>query len=169
MLKQELIEIDFLKILRKRKFHSPGSWKHGWSLERRRLKRFTCTRWMGLIPSLLQNGLGQILRKRILSVLTLDSSAIHWLGNLFPSLWLFLVLFWMLWMLVTVFKMSHMTHALGITTWGTLFTERLFSVSKEWVRSWSHGSLIIYDKTFAKKLNKVRPKSCREVEREKEW
>ena len=60
-----------------------------------------------------------------------------------------------------------MAHTSSITTWGTLFTERLFSVSKEWVRSWSHASLIIYYKTFAKKLKKVRPKSCREVEKDK--
>ena len=106
-----------------------------------------------------------------LSILTIESSDIHWLTGLtkfFPSFWLFLVLFWMLWMLVTVFKPCHMPHASQITTWGTLFTERLFSVSKEWVRSWSHTSLIIYDKTFAKKLKAVCPKSCWEGEKEKE-
>ena len=43
-----------------------------------------------------------------------------------------------------------------------------FSVSKESVRSWSHASLIIYHKTFAKKLKAVRTKSCREREKEKE-
>ena len=58
-----------------------------------------------------------------------------WPANLFLSFWLFLVLFWMLWMLVTVFNLCQVPHASGITTWGTLFTERLFSVSKEWVRS----------------------------------
>ena len=43
-----------------------------------------------------------------------------------------------------------------------------FSVSKESVRSWSHASLIIYHKTFAKKIKTVRPKSCQEGEKEKE-
>ena len=91
----------------------------------------------------------------------------HLLANLFPSFWLFLVLFWMLWMLVTVFKPCHVLHASRITTSETLFMEK-FSVSKESVRSWSHASLIIYHKTFAKKLKAVRPKSCREREKEKE-
>ena len=91
----------------------------------------------------------------------------HPLANLFPSFWLFLVLFWMLWMLVTVFKPCHVLHASRITTSGTLFMEK-FSVSKESVRSWSHASLIIYHRTFAKKLKAVRPKSCPEREKEKE-
>ena len=91
----------------------------------------------------------------------------HPLANLFPSFWLFLVLFWMLWMLVTVFKPCHVLHASRIMTSETLFMEK-FSVSKESVRSWSHASLIIYHKTFAKKLKAVRPKSCREREKEKE-
>ena len=105
---------------------------------------------------------------RFLSVLTLE--AIHWLANFFPSFWQFLVLFWMLWMLVTVFKVTvcHVPHASRITTWGTLFTERFFSASKEWVRSWSHASLIIYHKMFGKMFKAVRPKSCREGEKEKE-
>ena len=58
-----------------------------------------------------------------------------WPANLLRSFWLFLVLFWMLWILVTVFNPCHVPHASRITTWGTLFTEILFSVSKEWVRS----------------------------------
>ena len=91
-----------------------------------------------------------------------------WLANLFPSFWLFLVLFWMLWMLVTVFKACHVSHASQITTWGTLFTTKLLSVSKEWVRSWSHTSLIIYYQTFANKLKAVRPKLFQEGEKEKE-
>ena len=81
---------------------------------------------------------------------------------------LFLVLFWVLWMLVTVYKPCHVPHASRITTLGKLFKERLFSVSKESVRSWSHAFLIIYHKTFAKKLKAVRPKSCLEREKEKE-
>ena len=92
----------------------------------------------------------------------------HLLANLFPSFWLFLVLFWVLWMLVTVYKPCHVPHASRITTSGKRFRERLFSVSKESVRSWSHAFLIIYRKTFAKKLKAVRPKSCLEREKEKE-
>ena len=71
--------------------------------------------------------------------------------NLFPNFWLFLVLFRMLWMLFTVHNPCHMLHASRITTWRTIFTKRLFSVSKEWVRSWSHAFLITYNKTFTKK------------------
>ena len=35
--------------------------------------------------------------------------------------------------------------------------ERLSSVSKEWVRSWSHAVLITYHKVLTKKLLAVRP------------
>ena len=91
-----------------------------------------------------------------------------WLANLFPSFWLFLVLFWMLWMLVTVFNLCHVPHTSQITTWETLFMERHFSVSKEWVRSWSHAFSIIYHKTFTKKLKAVHPKSYQGGEKEKE-
>ena len=97
------------------------------------------------------------LSTRFLSALAIESSAIHWLPGLtylFLSFWLFLVgFFWMLWMLVTV----HVRHASQITTWGTIFTVRLFSVFKEWIRSWSHALLITYDKTFTKNLLLVRP------------
>ena len=91
-----------------------------------------------------------------------------WLTNLLPSFWLFLLLFWILWMLVTVFKPCHVPHVSQITTTGTLFTEKLFSVSKESARSWSHAFFIIYNKTFAKKLKAVRAKSCGEREKGKE-
>ena len=95
------------------------------------------------------------LSTRFLSVLTIESSAsIHWLtglNNLLLSLWLFLVLFWMLWMLVTVHKPCHVPHASRITNWRTIFTERLLSGSKEWVRSWSHAFLIADHKTSTKK------------------
>ena len=47
-------------------------------------------------------------------------------------------------------------HASRTTTWGTIFTERFFSVSKEWVRSWSHAFLITYHKTLTIKLLVVR-------------
>ena len=64
---------------------------------------------------------------------------------------------WMLWMLVTVHEPCYLPHASRITTWGTIFTEILFSVSKELVRSWSHVFVITYGKTFTKKLLAVRP------------
>ena len=79
-------------------------------------------------------------------------SAIHWLTCFRVSSRLFLGLFWMLWMLVTMHKLYHVPHTPQITTCGTIFTERHFSVSKEWVRSWSHASLITYHETFTKKL-----------------
>ena len=47
--------------------------------------------------------------------------------------------------------------AMRHTTWRTIFTERPFSVSKEWVRSWSHAFLIADHKTLTKKFLAVRP------------
>ena len=93
------------------------------------------------------------LSTRFISVLTFTSFAIHWLTCFRVSSGLFLVLFWMLWMLVTVHKLCHVPHASRITTCGTIFTERHFSVSKEWVRSWSHAFLITSHKTLIKKLS----------------
>ena len=96
------------------------------------------------------------LSTRILSVLTIESSAIHWLTsltNLFPSFWLFLVLLWMLWMLVTVHNPCNVPQASQITTW-TIFSKRLFSASKEWLRSWSHTFLITYDEKSTKREKK---------------
>ena len=52
--------------------YSPGLWKHVCSVERRQLQRLACPRWTGLIPSLLQNGLGQILWRRIKKLLILS-------------------------------------------------------------------------------------------------
>ena len=66
----------------------------------------------------------------------------------------FLWFFWMLWMLLTVHKLCHVPHGSRILTRGTIFTERLFSVSKGWVRSWSHAFFINYDKTLT---NSFRP------------
>ena len=60
-------------------------------------------------------------------------------------------------MLVTVHKPCHVPHASRITTSGKIFTERPFSVSDEWVRSWSHAFLITFDKTLCKKLLVVFP------------
>ena len=59
-----------------------------------------------------------------LSVLTLE----HWifrhlLANLFPSFWLFLVLFRMLWMLVIVNKPYHVEHASQMTIWRSISME----------------------------------------------
>ena len=94
-------------------------------------------------------------------------SSTGWLANLFPSFWLFLVLFWMLWMLATILIPCHVPHALRITTWGTLFTERLFIVSKEWIRSWSQASLIIYHKTFTKNLRQSVQNTAEEEKKKK--
>ena len=77
---------------------------------------------------------------------------IHWLTCFRVSCELFLVLFWMVWMVITVHMLCHVPHTSRITTWGTIFTERHFNVFKEWVRSWSHVFLITYQKTFTKKL-----------------
>ena len=91
------------------------------------------------------------LSTRFLFVLILGSSAIHWL-TWFLSFWLFLVLPWMLWMLVMLHKPCHVPHASRVTTWGTFFTERPFSLSKEWIKSWSHAFLILILKRFLKSL-----------------
>ena len=88
----------------------------------------------------------------------------HPLANLSLSFWLFLVLFWML---VTVHKLCHVPHASRITTWAAIFTERLFSLSKLCVRSWSHVFFITYNKTFAKNLLAVRPKKGTEGKKKK--
>ena len=60
-------------------------------------------------------------------------------------------------MLVTVHNPCYVPHASRITTWITIFTEILFSVSNEWVRFWSHFFLINNPKTFIKKLLAVCP------------
>ena len=106
------------------------------------------------------------LSTRLLSVLTLE--AIHRFANLFRVSGCLLSFFRCCECCFPFLRRVICPHVSQITTWGTLFTERLFSVSTEWVRSWSHASLIIYHKTFAKKLKAVRPKSCREGEEEKE-
>ena len=99
------------------------------------------------------------------SVLSMESSAIYCpITNLFPSFWLFLVLFWRLWMLGTVFKPCHVPHASRITTLEILFMERRFSVSKELVRSWSHVSLIVHRKQL---LQRLRQSVQNPVEKEK--
>ena len=87
------------------------------------------------------------LSTRFLSGLAIESSVIHWLTgltNLFWSFSLFLVLFWMLWILVTVYKPCHEPHASRITS--------------TWETTWSHAFLITYDKMFTEKLLTVRPK-----------
>ena len=97
------------------------------------------------------------LKTRFLSVLTLEFSGIYQLLKLFPSFWGFLVLFWMLWMLVTVHKRCHVPRASRKITWGTIFTKIFFSASKEWVKYWSSSFLITYLKRLAKKLLAVCP------------
>ena len=73
-----------------------------------------------------------------------------------------------------LFLRNFLPQASRITTRRILFTEIFFSVSKECVcqilcvRSWSYASVTIYVKTLCKKLKAVRPKSCREGEKEKE-
>ena len=68
------------------------------------------------------------------------------------------VLFWMLWMLVTVNKPCHVPHASQITTSGTIFTEIFLGVSKEWISSLLHASKVSNLKTFGKKLLPARQK-----------
>ena len=77
----------------------------------------------------------------------------------------------MLWMLVTVHKSCHVPHTPRITTWGTIFIKNFFSVSKEWIRSWSQAFLITNIKTLAKKLFDSRSiKSDEKRKKEKlEW
>ena len=102
-----------------------------------------------------------------LFVLILESSVIYQLANLFPNFWLFLVLLWMQWMLVTVNKTCHVPHASQITTWRKILTEVFVGVSKEWVRSWSHASVMTNVKKLAKKLLSVRPKTALGIRKRK--
>ena len=97
------------------------------------------------------------LSTRFISVLTLKSSTIYWLTCFRVSSGLFPVLFWMLWMLITVHKLCHVPDALQITNWETIFMERHFCVSKEWVGSWSYAFLITYHKRWLKSFSAVRP------------
>ena len=43
--------------------------------------------------------------------------------------------------------------------------ERIFSESKEWVRSWSHAFLMAYDKTLTEKLLAVHLKKSDEKQK----
>ena len=52
----------------------------------------------------------------------------------------------------TVNEPYHVPHTSRIITWRTTFTEIFFGVSKEWVRSSSHVSLITNLKTLPEKL-----------------
>ena len=80
----------------------------------------------------------------------------HPLASLFPSFSPFLVLFRTFCIMVTVNKPYHVPYVSPTTTWGTIFTEIFFGVSREWVRPWS---LVASIKTFVKKLLAVRPKN----------
>ena len=91
----------------------------------------------------------------------------HPLASLFPSFWRFFVLVWMLWMLVTLHKPCHVPHASRITTIGTIFMERFLTLSREWVRSWSHTLLKTSHKTFTKKLLAVLPEKVTRRKKEK--
>ena len=92
----------------------------------------------------------------------------HLLANMCPSLWLFLVLFWMLRKLVTVNKLCNVLNKSQIATWGAIFMGILFSVSKEWVRFWSCTSLVTNLKTFLKNSWQSVQKHWQEREKEKE-
>ena len=105
------------------------------------------------------------LSTRFLCVLTIESSATQWLTGLTNLFSQFLAVFCSFWMLVTFHKLCHVPHASRITTRGTTFTERIFSASKEWVKSWPHAFLITYDKTFTKKLLAVRPEKVKRREK----
>ena len=91
------------------------------------------------------------LSTQFISILTLKSSAIRWLICFRVSSRLFFVFFWMLWMLVTVY-MCHVPYASQVSACRTIFTERRFSVSKKWIRSWSQAFLITFHKTFTIKF-----------------
>ena len=98
------------------------------------------------------------LSTRFMSVLTLKSSAIHRLTCFQVSSGLFLVIIWML---------CRVSRALQITTCGTIFMERHFSVSKEWIGSWSHAFLVTYHKTLIKKLFDGTSRKSDEKEKKK--
>ena len=105
-----------------------------------------------------------------MSILSLSSWILcHLLANLFPSFWLFLVLFRMLSKLVTVNKPFHEPHMLWII--GTIFAGAYFSVCKEWVRSWSHASFVFNLKSFPKNFWQSFQKQQRDRKREEklEW
>ena len=89
----------------------------------------------------------------VLTIEMICHSLTNWPVNLFINFWLFLVLFWMLWM----HKSCCVPHVSQVKNSGTMFTKRLYSVSKEWVRSWSQAFLITYDKTLTKKLLAFHP------------
>ena len=100
---------------------------------------------------------------RFFSVLTLEYSAIHWLTCFRVPGW-FLCFFgcYEYWLPCILVKLCHVPHASWIITWGTIFIEPLFSVSQEWVRSWSHAFLIAYDKTWLKSFWQSVQKKWRE-------
>ena len=91
------------------------------------------------------------LSTQFLSVLTLESSTIHWLTCFWVS-GSFLCFFGCCKCWLRLHKPCHVPHESRITTWATIVKERPFSVSKEWVRSWSHAFLITNYKTLTKNL-----------------
>ena len=93
-------------------------------------------------------------------------------ANLSPSFFLFLLLFWMLEMLITVNKPYHVPHSSWITTSALIFTETCLGVSKEWVRFSSHAFLKTNEKTFSKNFWQSVQKKDRGVQKkrkEKNW
>ena len=60
----------------------------------------------------------------------------------FPSFWLSLVPFRMLWMLVMINKPCHVPHTSWMTTCRKIFTELFCCVCNERVRSWSNASSV---------------------------
>ena len=86
------------------------------------------------------------------------------------SIFLFLVLFWILEMLITVNKPNLVPSLSWITTSELIFAEICLDVSKEWVRSWSHYFLIINRKTLSIKILAVRQEiETRRTKRKKNW
>ena len=82
-------------------------------------------------------------------------------------------LYWFIWgtnqlVLLNIFlKPCHEPHALQLTTWGTIFTKICFGVSKKWVRSWSHASVVTNLKMFPKKRLTGRPKTVLRIRKRK--
>ena len=98
-----------------------------------------------------------------------SSASIHWLTGLtklFLSLWQFLVLFWMLWMLVTMHRPCHVPHVSRITAWRTIF-KKYFLVCPRNESDLSHVFMIAYHKMLTKELLAVHPEKVTERKKRK--
>ena len=100
------------------------------------------------------------LSTRFNSVLTLKSSTIHWLTCFRVSSGLFLVLFWIFWMLVTVHKLCHVTHTSRITTCGKKFFGVL-AVRSEKITRRKKKTRMAIAKFFALNANAIMLKEFR--------